>query len=364
MPVPTLDTEAQETLLAAAAAAPSVHNTQPWRFRFNSRERSVDIFAVWERALPETDPQGRALHISIGAAVFNLRVAAARLGFTPSARLVPGGEDPDLLATVLLAGPESAAPVAGSADPAGNGAAAGNGVTAANGAAGEQAPDGPEAAAAAGTPAALPDLYEPLWQRHSSRKPFTGRPVPQEVLDELVEAAHREDVGILLPDEAETARLLELTADAERYNLQEPGRRKEADAWVVDPGKSRYGIPATALGPLDASARLPVREFTGAQREKPATPFEPNPRLLLLSTRGDGSIDWLKTGQGLEYVLLLLTAHGLRASLLHQATEWTDLRWLLRDPLHGRGTPQTLVRIGYGPEGAATPRDRPEAVTR
>ncbi|MEZ0090871.1 hypothetical protein [Streptacidiphilus sp. EB129] len=48
---------------------------------------------------------------------------------------------------------------------------------------------------------------------------------------------------------------------------------------------------------------------------------------------------------------------GLRASMLYQALEWPDLRWLLRDPsMAGDSEPQMLLRIGYGPEGPATPR--------
>ena len=62
----------------AAVAAPSIHNSQPWRFRI--RDGGIDVFADWDRQLRVIDPSGRELLISIGAAVFNLRVAMRHHG--------------------------------------------------------------------------------------------------------------------------------------------------------------------------------------------------------------------------------------------------------------------------------------------
>jgi len=55
-----------EACLEAAAAAPSVHNTQPWRFL--PRPESIEIYADPERLLPVIDPRGRDMAISLGAA--------------------------------------------------------------------------------------------------------------------------------------------------------------------------------------------------------------------------------------------------------------------------------------------------------
>src|SRR5262245_55774431 len=59
--------------LEAAVAAPSIHNSQPWRFRVTAL--GVDVFADRDRGLHVIDPIGRELLISIGAAVFNLRAS-------------------------------------------------------------------------------------------------------------------------------------------------------------------------------------------------------------------------------------------------------------------------------------------------
>ncbi|MEZ0089123.1 nitroreductase family protein [Streptacidiphilus sp. EB129] len=314
---PVLDAAVLETLLSAATAAPSIHNTQPWRFRMEPHSRTVEVYAAQERSLPLADPQGRALYLSVGAALCNLQVAVAHLGWDPVLHLLPKASDPDLLATVRLAGPLRTAVDRG------------------------------------------PDLYGAIAHRHSSRLPFAGEPVPDTVLGELVAAARSEGAELQLPGDLESTRLLGLTADAELRRTGDPDRIAETRSWLRDSNEGPYGIPYTALGPLDAEARVPVRDYTGLEpgRAQPSQRFEDHPRLLLLTTAADGPADWLRAGQALERVLLLLTAHGLVAQMMHQALEWPDLRWLLRDPFAaGSAQPQMLLRVGYGPEGPATPR--------
>ena len=42
---------------ALAGYAPSIHNTQPWRWQVS--ENTLDLFAVHSRQLAITDPEGR-----------------------------------------------------------------------------------------------------------------------------------------------------------------------------------------------------------------------------------------------------------------------------------------------------------------
>ena len=82
----------------AGVQAPSVHNTQPWRFYQGDHE--VSIAANNERQLRVADPLGREMMISCGAALFNVRVALRYLGFVPTTRLLPEPELPNLIAHV------------------------------------------------------------------------------------------------------------------------------------------------------------------------------------------------------------------------------------------------------------------------
>lgn len=84
--------------LGAAAAAPSVHNTQPWRFVV--RPEVVELHLDPLRVLPVADPDGRQARLSCGAALLNLRVALRAAGVEPVFTMVPRRSDPTLLATV------------------------------------------------------------------------------------------------------------------------------------------------------------------------------------------------------------------------------------------------------------------------
>ncbi|MFJ8436305.1 Acg family FMN-binding oxidoreductase [Kitasatospora sp. NPDC094019] len=317
-------------LAAAGGAAPSLHNSQPWRFRPTPDGRGVEVHADQNRAVPLADANGAALHVAVGAALFNLRVAAARLGRAGAVRLLPDPADPRQLAVLDLAAP---------ADPVG------------------------VVAASFGR-----DLYPAIAERHSSRRPFTDREVPGAVAAELAAAAASEGVTLAVLDEAGVRRVRSVTTEAEDRIVHDPARQAETRSWLrpdagADPTAPAAvdGLPYAVLGPQDGGARVPTREYAGRppHHEGPARPserFEEVPRLCTLSTPGDGPADWLRAGQALERVWLLATVHGLRLTVWHQPVEWPDLRWRLRDPAAGPGHVQLVLRTGYGPAGEATPR--------
>lgn len=87
-------------LVAAAALAPSSHNTRPWLFRIGAHV--VDLVADRTRARPVNDPHDRELTISCGCALLNLSVAAAAAGQQATVELLSDPSDEDLLARVRL----------------------------------------------------------------------------------------------------------------------------------------------------------------------------------------------------------------------------------------------------------------------
>ncbi len=299
-------------VLEAATAAPSMHNTQPWRFRVRHQLQTIELRADPGRVLRFGDPRGRAVHIACGAALFNIRLAAAVAGRQPAVQLLPDPGQPLLLATVRLAAPYRA-----------------------------QLQER--------------DLYAAIGRRHTNRRPFSNRPVPAGVLAELAEAARLEGAILHILDHDEAVRVLKLVQEAELGQLAEAGYRTELTQWAGG-ARDADGIPDDALGPRSPDGPTPVRDFTMGR----LTPlghdwFEEVPQLAVLSMHFGERVDWLRAGQALQRVLLTATDRGIDACPLTQPLETADA-WQVRDPRSGCEQPQMILRIGYGLPVPAAPR--------
>lgn len=298
--------------LHAAVAAPSIHNTQPWLFRISSG--GVDILADRGRRLRTIDPRGRELAISVGAALFNLRVAIRAHGRMPVTRVVPMATDPDLMAQVRL-----------------------------------------------GPPAQVTESVRSLTQaiplRHTNRRPFDGTAVPAEALAELVAAAAAEGGRLALASPDATEALLSLTRTAEKHQRLDPAYWNEISGWTRQFKHRRDGVPPEAYGPWSAMETVPIRDFGLVEpaRKRGIESFEHNPTIGVLYSVGDSPRDWVGAGQALERVLLTATVRGLATTPMTQATEVAHIRGLLTDRMYGR-QPQALIRFGYGRPSPATPR--------
>ena len=299
-------------LVGAATMAPSRHNTQPWRFRFEPARQAIDVYADPARALPVGDPDGRAVHLACGAALFNLRLAATVAGRQPVVRLLPDPVQPLLFATVRMAGPRQAAQHE-------------------------------------------IELHAAIAARRTNRGPFSGRAVPPGVMVELAEAAQAEGAVLHFPDRYETSRLLRLAQDAERDQLADPAYRDELGRWAGG-ARGLEGVPDEVAGPRDPTRATPVRDFNPA-RPRPAgyAWFEEEPQLAVLSTLGNTRADWLRAGQALERVWLMATSRGVAVDPLTQPLETADA-WLVRDPRSGSEYPQMILRLGYGLPVPQSPR--------
>jgi hypothetical protein len=299
-------------LVRAAALAPSMHNTQPWRFRVIRASQTIELSADPSRMLRYADPHGRAMHIACGAALFNLRIAVAMAGRQALVRLLPDPGKPLLLAALRLAGPYR-----------------------------------PSEADA--------ELHAAIVKRHTNRQPFSSHPVPPGVLAELAQAAAMHGAVLYFPDHDETARLLHLVSGSERDLLADPAYRAELAQWAGG-DRDGDGMPDSVLGPRDPGGPTPVRDFRPDRHQAAQYAwFEENPQLAVLSTPGSTRKDWLRAGQALQCVLLTATSRGIAASPLTQALETTDA-WLVHDPRSGSDQPQMILRLGYGLPVSVSPR--------
>lgn len=87
-------------LVGVAGRAPSLHNSQPWRFCYE--DGLIELHPDRSRQVRFCDPVGRELVLSCGAALFTLQVAIASRGARPLVDVLPEPDRPDLLARVDL----------------------------------------------------------------------------------------------------------------------------------------------------------------------------------------------------------------------------------------------------------------------
>jgi nitroreductase len=301
-----------EDVVSAAISAPSVLNTQPWRFR--AKDDVIDVIADLSRALPHLDPDARELLVSCGAALMNLRLAIASHGREPVVRLLPHPTDPGLLARVRIAGHRVATPIE-------------------------------------------KRLAEAIPLRRTSREPFRPEPVPSSVVEALVAAAEVEGARLDVAAGWTRTSLAGFVRDADLRQRGEPAVVADVDAWTRHAPEGS-GIPAASMGPRADDPQALVRDFAmgRAVEARPDAHFDDPALLAVLLTERDGAADRLRGGQALERVLLTATAEGLSTSLLTQPAEVSALRQLLRDPVRGVGWPQAILRLGYGPQPPQTPR--------
>ncbi|MFA1547722.1 Acg family FMN-binding oxidoreductase [Actinomadura chokoriensis] len=312
MPHPFATRVGVRRLVTAAIAAPSVHNTQPWLFRLDEDASVMELRADPDRGLPVIDPSGRALHLSCGAALFNLRLAIRVTGHLPVVDPFPdAAAEPVLLASVRAV--DATMPTAGQTE-----------------------------------------LYATIPHRRTNRRPFGKRRVPQVVRDELVAAAREEGVALGLPGPQTTAYLLSLIAAADAKLVADPAYLAELARWTPDRTRGD-GIPWYAFGPRPSGHGLPLRDFgpAGPAAGREVDDFAARPQLGVLLTRGDGPRDWLRAGQALQRVLLTATRRGVATSMLSQIL---DARCTGADEPKAHGHIQAIIRFGYGPLVPGTPR--------
>lgn len=97
--------EITRALIGAAILAPSHWNSQPWRFEVEGP--LIRLLADPQRSLPAIDPDGRAMRLSLGAALENLLVAARAWSLRPTVSYRPPSDRSGVVAEVAWSAGEA-----------------------------------------------------------------------------------------------------------------------------------------------------------------------------------------------------------------------------------------------------------------
>src|ERR671934_684087 len=317
-----MDDDTWKDLLELARWAPSPHNVQPWLLRpLDARE--AEVLYLPDRLLPETDTGGVFMTSGLGIFVEHLAIAARGRGLDLAVdydgrELDPHAEGPQPFARLRL--------VEGNVDEP-----------------------------------LEPDL---LVERRTSRLPYDGKPVPEDVLREIGQIArvygHRFSFS---SDPATVAWVLELNRDTMFYDMEDDVARREVGRWIRYSGRAarrrRDGFSPEALGfpgPLlwlfvHARWLFELPGIRGAIR-----------RLYLRTMRGVRTVGWLcgpfstpseafAAGRMLARIWLTLTKRGI---YLHPFGSVITNRRANARPREriavDNGTPWLLVRLGGSAE--------------
>jgi nitroreductase len=301
-----------------ACRAPSLHNSQPWRWVAGSTV--VDLFADPHRIVASTDSSGRQAIISCGALLDHFRVAMAAAGWETDVDKFPNPNNLDHLASIDFAPMDYVSP-------------------------------------------ARHDRADAILRRRTNRLPF-GAPRHWRSFEPVLRSSLVNDsVTLDVLGGNARARLAEasrLTEDLRRYD----DTYQHELAWWTAPSREFEGIPPSMLPSesddrrVDVNRRFPVDPLD----ERSSAGTYDQATIVVLSTPRDTRADALDCGQALSAVLLECTLAGMATCTVTHLTELEASRDIIRD-LTGGGmaaaVPQVLIRVGLEPEGELAPKPTP-----
>ena len=301
-----LDTEVIKDAVQLACRAPSLHNSQPWRWVLE--DNTVQLYLDNERILYGTDHSGREALIGCGAALDHFRVAMAATGWMANVDRIPNPSNPVLLASIDFS------PI-------------------------EFVTEGHHRRADA------------ILRRRTDRLPFAEPPNWNLVESQLRSAVTSDAVRLdVIADELrpELAQASQLT---ESLRLYDSSYHAEL-SWWTGPFETREGIPHSSLVSASESDRVDVgRNFPVIRNTDRRIEFgHDHAKVLVLSTYDDDRANVLRCGESLSAVLLDATMAGLATCTLTHITELRASRDLVAGLIGQTTAPQVLIRVGQIPQ--------------
>lgn len=320
MPATRVPTATIMDALEVACRAPSLHNSQPWRWV--ATDCGVDLFADPSRMIRAADSSGREALISCGAVLDHFRVAMAAAGWDTCVRRLPDPDDPLHIAGVdVTAAPQVTAQQKARADA--------------------------------------------ILLRRTDRLPMAAPQDWAELAAALRGTALRDTVRAdALADDARES-LAEACHLADAIRMYDSRYHSELFWWTAD-FVADDGIPRSALISAAESDRVDVgRTFpVAAHPERRGDVDDDRAGILVLSTEDDSRESVLRCGEALSAVLLEATMAGMATCTVTHVTEVPNGRDIVASLVGITAIPQAIVRIGVAPAMAAPPPPTPRRPIR
>ncbi len=296
------------SIVAMAMRAPSLHNTQPWRWRICS-EHTLELYADHDRQLHGVDPRGRLMMLSLGSALHHAVVASRSVDRAVRVERLPDGGPPDLVARLHLEG---------------------------------RSPSRPEDRIALAS----------LVARRTDRRPFSSWEVPDEILQRLAEVSTQSGAPAVVLDVRQRVAVEHLVSTASV--LQASRRlveREHARWWAIEPRATYDGVPADLVPDRVVDPLGRGRDGAGVLDGTPAEDAEAvaeRAAVLAICHEDDTRAGWLAAGAALSAVWLEAVAEGLGGVPVSLPVEEPELREQLRSGVLGLAVqPQVLLRLGW-----------------
>ncbi len=314
MPATMVETEVIKDAVRLACRAPSLHNTQPWRWVVDGGE--LQLFLDPSRVML-SDRSGREALVGCGAALDHLRVAMTAAGWRAHVDRFPNPNDPNHLASIRFT------PM-------------------------DYVTEGHRRRADA------------ILLRRTDRLPFIA-PMHWESFEPVLRNAVNGDTVLVevMPDDMHSC-LAEASQLAESLRLYDSSYHAELGWWTA-PFEASEGIPYSSLISATESDRVDVgRVFpvTHHSERRTAVP-EDKSTILLLSTDDDSRAAALASGEALSAVLLECTMAGLATCTVTHITEVRVTREMVEACLEHDAVPQILIRVGIAPAMDEVPPPTP-----
>jgi hypothetical protein len=300
------DRQTLHTVLSLASRAPSIHNSQPWRWRVGTQ--SLHLYADPDRHLPNTDPDSRDLLLSCGAALHHAVVSLAAMGWQAKINRYPDPLQPSHLAAIeVYRHPTSELDVV---------------------------------------------LAASIPRRRTDRRHYAWWPVP--AADITLMGSRTARAGVMLRQVESLPKLQSIVAQAVWQHATDQDYLTELATW-----SGRYasdsGVPARNTPPSDPKSSIPGRLFAGAALAQPpdTEAADDGAVVLALGTKDDSRLARLRAGEATSLVLLTATALGLSSCPVTEPLEIAETREAVRADVFGaEGYPQMLLRVGWAPVNA------------